>query len=137
MVAREKLQKKPLLESISEGEEYKHKVSVGGCISNNKQEDVTISSSTKSDILDSESPRYTDGALVETGDSSYAFEPEQSDLSSQDEEDSLLPNPYMFTKLEDHHHHHDHVNYSDPPQSSCNFGFLEEEDHHTFWPWSY
>ena len=91
-------------------------------------------SSGKSDILDSDSPRFTEGVhsnpLLEPGDSSYVFEADQSDLS-QDEEDNLsrsfLP-PYIFPKLED-------VDYSDPPASSCNFGFPVED--HAIWSWSY
>ncbi|XP_061346610.1 homeobox-leucine zipper protein HAT5-like [Gastrolobium bilobum] len=116
---------KPLLDSVSEGEGSK--VSVGGC----KQEDI---SSARSDILDSDSPHYTDGvhsAVLEPGDSSYVFEHDQSD-QSQDEEDNLsetlLPS-YIFAKLED-------VDYSDQPESSCNFGF-PEEDHHALWEWSF
>ncbi|XP_004299400.1 PREDICTED: homeobox-leucine zipper protein HAT5-like isoform 2 [Fragaria vesca subsp. vesca] len=66
----------------------------------------------------------------ERGDSSYIFEPDQSDLS-QDEEDnlskSLLPT-YIFPKLED-------VDYTDPPANSCNFGFPVEDQ--AFWSWSY
>lgn len=110
--------KKPIGDSASEGEVSK--VSIVIC----KQEDI---SSAKSDIFDSDSPHYTDGvhsSLIEAGDSSYVFEPEQSDLS-QDEEDnlskSLLP-AYVFPKLED-------ADYSDPPASF--------EDHHAFWSWSY
>ena len=116
---------KPLIDSVSEGEGSKISVGAG-----NKQEEI---SSVKSDILDSDSPHYTDGvhsALLEAGDSSYVFEPDQSDLS-QDEEDNLsksLLHPYIFPKLEG-------VDYSDPPASSCNFGFPEED--HAFWSWSY
>ncbi|BFG32702.1 hypothetical protein CerSpe_189760 [Prunus speciosa] len=95
-----------------------------------KQEDL---SSGKSDIFDSDSPHYTDGvhsSILEPGDSSYVFEPDQSDLS-QDEEDnlskSLLP-PYIFPKLED-------VDYSDTPANSCHFGFPVED--HALWSWSY
>ncbi|KAL6183147.1 hypothetical protein ACLB2K_044558 [Fragaria x ananassa] len=66
----------------------------------------------------------------ERDDSSYIFEPDQSDLS-QDEEDnlskSLLPT-YIFPKLED-------VDYTDPPANSCNFGFPVEDQ--AFWSWSY
>lgn len=117
-------QQKPLLDTASEGEGSK--VSVGAC----KQEDI---SSAKSDIFDSDSPHYTDGVhsgLLDPGDSSYVFEPDQSDLS-QDEEDNLsktLFPPYIFPKLED-------VDYSDPPESSCSFGFPVED--HAFWSWSY
>ncbi|KAI4343832.1 hypothetical protein L6164_011137 [Bauhinia variegata] len=118
-------QQKPLSDSAaSEGEGSK--AAIEAC----KQEEI---SSAKSDIFDSDSPHYTDGvhsALLEPGDSSYVFEPDQSDLS-QDEEDNLsnalLP-PYMFPKLED-------VNYSDPPESSCSFGFPVEDQ--AFWSWSY
>jgi len=124
-LSQEPLQK-PVAESISEGEASK--VSIVAC----KQEDM---SSAKSDIFDSDSPHYTDGvhsALLEPGDSSNVFEPDQSDLS-QDEEDnlnlskSLLP-AYIFPKLED-------VDYSDPSENSCNFGF--PADDHAFWSWSY
>ncbi|OMO58820.1 hypothetical protein CCACVL1_25338 [Corchorus capsularis] len=113
--------------------EQESKVSMAvGC----KQEDM---SSAKSDIFDSESPHYTDGvvhsSLLEAADSSYAFEPEQSDLS-QDEEDNLSkgllhppPIPYIFPKLEDD------GDYSDPPATSCNFGFPLED--HAFWSWAY
>lgn len=115
--------RKPVAESLSEGEVSK--VSTVAC----KQDDV---SSAKSDILDSDSPHYTDvvhSSLLEPGDSSHVFEPDQSDLS-QDEEDnfskSLLP-PYIFPKLE-------HIDYSDPPENSCNFGFPVED--HAFWSWA-
>lgn len=88
-----------------------------------------ISSSVKSDIFDSDSPRFNEAvhsnSLLDPGDSSYAFEADQSDLS-QDEEDNLPS--YIFLKLED-------VDYSDPPTSSCNFGFPVED--HAFWSWSY
>ncbi|KAJ6672496.1 HOMEOBOX-LEUCINE ZIPPER PROTEIN ATHB-54 [Salix viminalis] len=105
---------KAMADSASEGE-----VSTVAC----KQEDI---SSDKSDMFDSESPHYADGvhsSLLEAGDSSYVFQPDQSDLS-QDEEDnlskSLLP-PLVFPKLEDD-------DYSDPPASF--------EDH-AIWCWSY
>lgn len=117
-------QQMPIAESVSsEGEVSK--LSVVAC-----KEDL---SSVKSDIFDSDSPHYTDGvhsSLLERGDSSYIFEPDQSDLS-QDEEDnlskSLLPT-YIFPKLED-------VDYTDPPANSCNFGFPVEDQ--AFWSWSY
>lgn len=94
-----------------------------------KQEDM---SSVKSDIFDSDSPHYTDGvhsSLLDPGDSSYIFDPDQSDLS-QDEEDNLGKNllpPCIFPKLED-------VDYSDPPTSSCNFVFPIEDN--ALWSWS-
>lgn len=134
----EPLPQKPLLDNTSVSEGEGSKVSVGGC---NKQEDIS-SGCRSDDIMDSDSsPRYRDGgvhsasALLETGDnSSYVFEPDQSDLS-QDEEDNLsrtLLHPYLFPKLGDDHD----VNYSDPPESSSSFGFPEEDDH-ALWPWSY
>jgi len=122
--SQEPLQNPVAAESVSEGEVSK--VSIAGC----KQEEI---SSVKSDIFDSDSPHYTDGvhsSLLDPADSSHVFEPDQSDLS-QDEEDNLsktlLP-PYLFPKLED-------VDYSDPPENSCNFGFPVED--HAFWSWSY
>ncbi|XP_057950632.1 homeobox-leucine zipper protein HAT5-like [Malania oleifera] len=91
-------------------------------------------SSAKSDVFDSDSPHCTDGGhspLVEPGDSSHTFEPDQSDLS-QDEEDnfskSMLP-PHIFPKIED-------ADYPDPPANSCNFTF-PVEDHHAFWSWPF
>lgn len=84
-----------------------------------KQEDH---SSTKSDVFDSDSPHYGDGAnsaLPELDDSSYVFEADQSD-ASQDEEDnfskSLLHPSCIFPKLED-------------------VGFPVEDQ--AFWSWSY
>ncbi|KAK6249921.1 Homeobox domain - like 10 [Theobroma cacao] len=125
-LSQEPPQKLVVAETASEGEESK--VSVVAC----KQEDI---SSAKSDIFDSDSPHYTDGvhsSLLEAADSSYPFEPDQSDLS-QDEEDNLSkgllhPPSYIFPKLEDDE-------YSDPPASSCNFGFPVED--HAFWSWAY
>ncbi|KAG6573017.1 Homeobox-leucine zipper protein HOX16, partial [Cucurbita argyrosperma subsp. sororia] len=77
-----------------------------------------------SDIFDTDSP------LVEPRDSSYIFDPDQSDLS-QDEDDNtgknLLPT-YVFPKLED-------VDYSDPPESACSFVFPIDEDT-ALWSWS-
>lgn len=107
---------KSMIDSASEGEGSK------------------VSIEAKSDMFDSsESPRYTDGvhsALLETGDSSYVFEPDQSDVS-QDEGDNLnrtlLPH-YMFPKLED-------IGYSDRSHSSCHFGIPEEDQ--AIWSWSY
>ncbi|XP_058180533.1 homeobox-leucine zipper protein HAT5-like [Rhododendron vialii] len=88
-------------------------------------------SSAKSDVLDSDSPHYVEGhsSLIEPGDSSYVLEPEQSDLS-QDEEDNLsknllAPTGYVFPKVE-----HD---YPNPPTNSCYFGFPVEEQPFGFW----
>ncbi|MBA0790205.1 hypothetical protein Gohar_014869 [Gossypium harknessii] len=71
--------------------------------------------------VDSDSPR-----------SSYPFEPDPSD-TSQDEEDNLSkalfqPSSYIFPKLEDN-------DYSDPPASSCSYGFHVED--HAFWSSAY
>ena len=115
----------PIANSVSDGEVSKVPTF------SSKQEDI---SSAKSDILDSESPHCTDGghsSLLEPGDSSYAFEPDQSDLS-QDEEDilskSFMPG-YVFPKLED-------AEYPVLPRmNSCNLGFTAED--HAFWTWSY
>ncbi|GAB4845527.1 hypothetical protein Ancab_038933 [Ancistrocladus abbreviatus] len=113
----------PIVDSASEDEAPR--VSVLAL----KQEDL---SSAKSDVFDSDSPCYVDGghsSLVEPGDSSYVFEPENSDLS-QDEEDNLsrnlLPTTYIFPKIED-------VEYPDPPANSYNFGFHVEDQGSWFW----
>ncbi|XP_043725012.1 homeobox-leucine zipper protein HAT5-like isoform X2 [Telopea speciosissima] len=94
-----------------------------------KQEDV---SSANSDVFDSDSPHFTDAghsSLLEPADSSPGFEPDQSDLS-QDEEDNLskglFPPAYNFPKLED-------GLYLDPPANSCNYGFLVEDQSCWFW----
>ncbi|GAV82883.1 Homeobox domain-containing protein/HALZ domain-containing protein [Cephalotus follicularis] len=115
---------KPVTDSVSEGEVSK--VSIVAC----KQEDI---SPAKSDTVNSDSPHYIDGvhsSVLEAGDSSYVFEPDQSDLS-QDEEDNfrkvLLPTN-IFPKIED-------ADYSDQPTNVCNFGFPVED--HAFWSWSY
>ncbi|XWS48074.1 hypothetical protein CRYUN_Cryun13aG0041300 [Craigia yunnanensis] len=125
-LSQEPPEKPVVAETASEGEESK--VSLVAC----KQEDI---SSAKSDIFDSDSPHYTDGvdsSLLEAADSSYPFEPDQSDLS-QDDEDNLSkgllhPPSYIFPKLEDD-------DYSDPPANSCNFGFPVEDN--AFWSWAY
>ncbi|GMH21441.1 hypothetical protein Nepgr_023283 [Nepenthes gracilis] len=94
-----------------------------------KHEDL---GSAKSDVFDSDSPCNINAghSFAEPGDSSYAFEPENSDLS-QDEEDtlskSLLPTSCIFPKMED-------VDYPTPPGNSCNFGFHVED--HATWFWS-
>ncbi|CAL1368143.1 unnamed protein product [Linum trigynum] len=101
-----------------------------------KQEDI---SSARSDIFDADSPHYTDGvvhsSLLEAGDSisSYVFEPDnQSSDLSQDEADNhnnnnfccrnLLPDQYVFPKLEDE-------DYSDPPAS------FEDQAFWSSWPY--
>ncbi|KAI4329611.1 hypothetical protein MLD38_027979 [Melastoma candidum] len=78
--------------------------------------------SAKSDVLDSDSPRYPDcchSTLLEPGDTSYAFEPDQSDIT-QDEEDNLM--------LGNNH-------FADTP-ATCAFGF-SAADEPAFWSWSY
>ncbi|KAK2663961.1 hypothetical protein Ddye_002535 [Dipteronia dyeriana] len=105
-----------------------------------KQEDL---SSAKSDIFDSDSPHYADGVHsnslleMETGDSSYVFEPDQSDLSQDEDDHKLIINKtvllptYIFPKLEE-----TDEDYSDPPvTNSCNFGFPIEDN--AFWSWTY
>ncbi|XWS63565.1 hypothetical protein CRYUN_Cryun06bG0110900 [Craigia yunnanensis] len=92
-----------------------------------KQEEAC---SAKSDVLDSDSPHYTDGnhsSLIEPADSSNVFEPYQSDYS-QDEGDnlskSLLHPPLFFPKFE--------VDcYFDAPANSCNFALPVEDQ--SFW----
>ncbi|XP_006344287.1 homeobox-leucine zipper protein HAT5-like [Solanum tuberosum] len=76
-----------------------------------KQED------TKSDVLDSDSPRFTDGdytSFLEPADSSNVFQTEHSDFSQ--ENDTLC-----FPKLEEDHHH------DDLPVNSCHLGFQIED----------
>ncbi|KAF9667774.1 hypothetical protein SADUNF_Sadunf15G0058400 [Salix dunnii] len=105
--------KKAILAADSASEGEVSKISTVACC---KQDEI---SSAKSDIVDSDSPHYAADGVH----SSCVFEPDQSDLS-QDEEDnfskSLLP-PYVFPKLED-------GDYSDPHASF--------EDH-AFWSWPY
>lgn len=67
--------------------------------------------------VDSDSPHSSD-----------PFEPYQSDIS-QDEEDNLSKALFQpFPKLEDN-------DYSDPPASSCSYGFHAED--HAFWSSAY
>ncbi|KAK4720420.1 hypothetical protein R3W88_010653 [Solanum pinnatisectum] len=76
-----------------------------------KQEDA------KSDVLDSDSPRFTDGdytSFLEPADSSNVFQTEHSDFSQ--ENDTLC-----FPKLEEDHHH------DDLPVNSCSLGFQIED----------
>ncbi|KAK0587616.1 hypothetical protein LWI29_025868 [Acer saccharum] len=138
-LSEEQPQQKPIhvAESVSEVEvEEVSKVSIVV----GKQEDI---SSAKSDIFDSDSPHYTDGVHsnslleMETGDSSYVFEPDQSDLSQDEDDNNLIINKtvllptYIFPKLEEIDD-----DYSDPPvTNSCNFGFPIED--HAFWSWTY
>ena len=109
--AEQEEQKPLMLDTCSDGEGSK--VSVEIC-------------SAKSDIFDADSPHYTDGVH------SALFEHDQSDISHDEEDElgkNLFPPPYIFPKLE-------HVDYSDPSESSCSFGF-SAEDHDAFWSWSY
>ncbi|XP_038686913.1 homeobox-leucine zipper protein HAT5-like isoform X1 [Tripterygium wilfordii] len=118
---------KPISDLVSEGEVSK--VSIPAFT----HEEI---SSAKSGTFDSDSPHYNDGihsSVLETGVTSNVFEPEQSDLSQDEEENfgnSLLPPPHIFPKLED-------IDYSDDsPANPCNFGF-PVEDHAALWCWSY
>ncbi|KAJ6339931.1 hypothetical protein OIU77_007805 [Salix suchowensis] len=105
--------KKAILAADSASEGEVSKISAVAC---SKQDEI---SSAKSDIFDSDSPHYAADGVH----SSYVFEPDQSDLS-QDEEDnfskSLLP-PYVFPKLEDGDYSVPHASFED----------------HAFWSWPY
>lgn len=83
--------------------------------------------SAKSNVFDSNSPHYNNACL----DSSYGFEPDQSDLS-QDEDANLRKSPgdggCTFPKFED-------SNHLNSPSNSCNVGFSGAD--HPFWSWSY
>ncbi|MBA0851458.1 hypothetical protein Goshw_020182 [Gossypium schwendimanii] len=76
---------------------------------------VSMAACKQEDIDSDNIPQYYSdefhSSLLEAADSSYPFEPDQSDLS-QDEEDSLHP-----------------------PASLSNFGFPVED--HPFWSWTY
>lgn len=95
-----------------------------------KQEDAN---SAKSDVFDSEDAEANQhSSMLEPGDSSHAFEPDQSDFS-QDEDDNLSRNllslPCCFPKVED-------GCYEDPPETSCNnFAFPVEDQTFCFWPY--
>lgn len=78
-----------------------------------KQEDA---SSTKSDVIDSDSPHYTDG-----NHSSNAFEPDPSDFS-QDEDDNLSKSFLCFPEIGDQ-----------IQANSCNLGFQIEDQPCWFW----
>ncbi|CAN1262368.1 Homeobox-leucine zipper protein HAT5 [Linum perenne] len=116
-MCQEPLQKPAAIDSASEG--------ISGVVTC-KQDDM---SSARSDMFDSDSPRYTGvvhSSLLEASDSQYVLEHDQSDIS-QDEEDNLsrnlLPESYLFLKLEDGE------DYSDP---SASF------DEHSLWSsWPY
>uniref|UniRef100_A0A7N0VH13 Homeobox-leucine zipper protein n=1 Tax=Kalanchoe fedtschenkoi TaxID=63787 RepID=A0A7N0VH13_KALFE len=91
--------------------------------------------SAKSDVFQSDSPRYTDGVYsprLEHVDSSYMLEPDNnSDLS---EDDSLpkayLPSSLYMLPLE----HHD---YTDPSAATSSTFGSAHEDHQPFWSWSF
>ncbi|KAF8005580.1 hypothetical protein BT93_K0007 [Corymbia citriodora subsp. variegata] len=94
-----------------------------------KQEDACPG---KSETSDSDSPNGGYSPLIERGESSYAFEPDLSD-SSQDEEDvrnENLQHLCIFPKLEE-----TREDYPIPSTSSCHFGFAPEDQ--AFWPWPY
>ncbi|XP_075473503.1 homeobox-leucine zipper protein HAT5-like [Primulina tabacum] len=89
-----------------------------------KQEDA--SSSARSDVFDSDSPRYTDSVLVaEPTDSSHATEPYASD-----EDDNirtrLLPLSSCLPKLE-------LQSYDDLQPNSCNLGFPVQDQGTWLW----
>ncbi|KAL1566278.1 homeobox-leucine zipper protein HAT5-like [Salvia divinorum] len=124
---------KELLEAMpttSTNEE--HKVSVS-TFKNDEQ------SSTRSDVTNEDSPRLRDVAhhhhhhhlFVESGESSYDFDPGQSVLSLHGEDclnhEELLQHAYVFPKTEDVYCHH-HA-------TSCGYGFSIED--HAFNFWSY
>ncbi|CAJ1939940.1 unnamed protein product [Sphenostylis stenocarpa] len=95
-----------------------------------KQEDAN---SAKSDVLDSESPYFTDGnqsSHLDPADSSHALEQDHSDFS-QDEEDILSQNiltmPFQ-PKVEV-----EYVCYDEPPENPCTFRFPVEDQTFCFW----
>nr|GMD25832.1 homeobox-leucine zipper protein HAT5-like [Ipomoea batatas] len=101
-----------------------------------KQEDA---SSAKSDVFDSDSPRYTDGIhsslfFQEPANSSTVLD---SDFS-QDDDDSLnrglIHSPSVFPKLEEEDK--DHCLQMLPPYS-CGLGFNVEDQTAPSWFWSY
>lgn len=116
----------PVLALSSEGEVSETPIPMS------KREDMC---SGKSEMFDSssDSPHVTEqSSLLEPADSSYAFEPEQSDLS-QDEEDipgksflNVFPKPVSSS-------------YPDnlAASSSCHFRFQAGEQDNGFWSWSY
>ncbi|KAL9255615.1 Homeobox-leucine zipper protein HOX5-like protein [Drosera capensis] len=124
------LQQEPIVDSASEVDAPQvpvPQVPVLGL----KQEELTSANSV---VLDSDSQWcVVEGVcspFADPGDSSYVFEPDQSDLS-QDEEDNIsmniLPSCYVSQKMDD-------TDYSEPPAYSCNFS-LQVEDHAAwFWP---
>ncbi|KAI3440627.1 Homeobox domain-containing protein [Psidium guajava] len=94
-----------------------------------KQEDICPG---KSEILDSDSPNGGHSPLIEHGDSSYAFEPDPSDtsLDEEDLQNENLQHPCVFPKLEE-----TQDEYPIPSANSCHFGFPPEDQ--AFWPWPY
>ncbi|XP_019170883.1 PREDICTED: homeobox-leucine zipper protein HAT5-like [Ipomoea nil] len=105
-----------------------------------KQEDAI--SSAKSDVFDSDSPRYTDGIHS----SSLFLQQEPADSSnvldsdfSQDDDDSLnrglIHSPCVFPKLEEEEDK-DHCLQMLPPYS-CGLGFSVEDQTAPSWFWSY
>lgn len=123
----EPLPKAPIAESISTS-------------SASSQVPVTVlkqddRSSSKSGVFDSDSSHHADGAhssFLETGDSSYIFECEQSNDLSLDEEDNfsknLLSLVHEYPKIQD-------PDYSSSPANPNFFGF--PLDDHAFHSWSY
>lgn len=87
---------------------------VAGSVSEDKVSKVSILACT--DVMDSDSPRYNHAF------SSSRFEPDQSDLS-HDEEDSFsrnLESEYIFPNI-------GYADCSEPSADSCYFGFPVED----------
>lgn len=104
-----------------------------------QQEDA---SSAKSDVFDSDSPRYTDGIhsslfLQEPADSSNVLD---SDFS-QDDDDSLnrglIHSPCIFPKLEEEEEEEKKYHCLQMPPYSCSLGFSIEDQTAPSWFWSY
>ncbi|GAA0168438.1 hypothetical protein LIER_40567 [Lithospermum erythrorhizon] len=96
-----------------------------------KQDDL---SSSKSGVLDSDSSHYADGvhsSFLQTGDSSYIFKCEQSNLSLDEEDNfsnNLLSLVHEYPKIQD-------PNCSSLPANPNFFGF--PLDDHAFHSWPY
>ncbi|XP_073147226.1 homeobox-leucine zipper protein ATHB-54-like [Henckelia pumila] len=96
---------------------------------------MDVANSAKSDVLDPDSPHYTDGnhsGLLDPADSSHLLEPTDPSDFSQDEDDSLsrslLLSSSCFQKLELEKH-------DDLQPNSCNLGFPIQDQ--GTWFWSY
>ncbi|KAI3454625.1 hypothetical protein Pfo_011288 [Paulownia fortunei] len=118
----EAMPKEAVGEMISEDEESK----VSALAFKNEEQ-------SSANVTNRDSPRLTDGihsSLLESGDSSHVFEPDQSDLSHNGEDslnEELLQRDYIFSKIEDA--------YCLPHANSRGYGFPVED--HAFSFWSY